>query len=417
MKKALIIASGLRGKYGHNLFYTQMVQRELEQRGFEVTVFINKNAPADLLQETGYKAVFSLGTYDSIPSNGKLPDLIYTYLQAGIYAYDLQSAINKLDRKDFDLVFFHTLVDFELIGINRYLSKNKLNGHLFIMKRQSPRFENINKWKAFFHPYLRMKPHYLKVINRKMKNRFTLLTDSEILSDDYAKVFPHRIVTAPIPLNEPFFHSIEKDKSKNSLFLRHNLEKKDFIDFGYMGDFRGGKGFDLLPSMIKKVIVAKENKTRFIIQCANSEYGKDLPPTLIELQELAQNFKNNVVIINERLSDADYLRLFDFLDVIMIPYTAFPWDKGTSNILTEAIALGKPAVVSNDTWMSYELKKYGGGLEFEKGKVDDFAEKVIQLTDSYHIFAKKVVEYSPIWKSKHNVKNLVDLLLREANIN
>ena len=100
----------------------------------------------------------------------------------------------------------------------------------------------------------------------------------------------------------------------------------------------------------------------------------------------------------------------------MIPYTAFPWDKGTSNILTEAIALGKSAVVSNDTWMSHELKKYGGGLEFEKSNADDFAEKVTQLTDDHHNFAEKVVEYSPIWKAKHNVKNLVDLLLQEAKL-
>ncbi len=417
MKRALIVASGLRGIFGHNFFYTQMVQRELEQRGFEVTVFINKNAPADLLQETGYRAVFSLGTYDSIPSNGKYHDLIYTYLQAGIYAYDLQAAINQLDHKDFDFIFFHTLVDFELIGINRYLSKNKFGGHLFVMKRQSPRFENISKWKSFLHPYLRIKPHYLKAINRKLKKRFTLLTDSEILSDDYALVYPHRIVTAPIPLNEPFFQPIEVDNSANSLFLRHNLLKENFVDFGYMGDFRSGKGFDLLPSMIKKVLCAKKTNSRFIIQCANSEYGKEPPPTLIELQELAQTFKNNVVLINERLSDADYLRLFDFLDVIMIPYTAFPWDKGTSNILTEAIALGKTAIVSNDTWMSHELKKYGGGLEFEKSNADDFAEKVTQLTDNHHNFAEKVVEYSPSWKAKHNVKNLVDLLLQEANIN
>lgn len=416
MKRALIVASGLRGIFGHNFFYTQMVERELEKRGFEVTVFINKNAPTDLLQETGYKAVFSLGTYDSIPSNGKFPDLIYTYLQSRIYAYDLQAAINQLDHKDFDFIFFHTLVDFELIGINRYLSKNKFDGHLFIMQRQSPKFDSISKWKTFMHPYLRIKPHYLKAINRKLKSRFTLLTDSEILSDDYALVYPHRVVTAPIPLNEPFFQPIEADNSEKSLLKRHDLEKKEFIDFGYMGDFRGGKGFDLLPSMIKEVIHARKDSIRFLIQCANSEFGNDVPLEVVELQELAKNYPNRVVLINERLSDADYLRLFEFLDVIMIPYTAVAWEKGTSNILTEAIALGKPAIVSNNTWMSHELKKYGGGLEFEKKSTNDFAEKVIQLTDSHHNFAKKVAEYSPIWREKHNVRNLVDLLLREGKL-
>lgn len=417
MKRALIIASGLRGIFGHNFFYTQMVQRELEDREFEVTVFINKHTPTDLVSKTGYKPIFSMGTYDYIPSNSKFSDLVYTYLQSGIYAYEMQAALNNLENKDFDFIFVHTLVDFELIGINRYLSKNKFNGHLFIMKRQSPRFEFISRWKLFFHPYLRIKPYYLKAINRKLKNRFTLLTDSEILSDDYAIIFPHRIVTAPIPLNEPFFHEVKADTSENSLLLRHKLQKQDSIDFGYMGDFRGGKGFELLPSMIKRVLEKNKSNIRFIIQCANSEYGKDIPEELAELQKLATANPKNVVLINERLSDEDYLRLFDFLDVIMIPYTAVAWEKGTSNILTEGIALGKSAIVSNNTWMSHELKKYGGGLEFEKGNSDDFAEKVIQLADNYQIFAKKVIEYSPTWKAKHNVKNLVDLLLKEAKIN
>lgn len=42
MRRALIVASGLRGVTGHNFFYTQTVKRELESRGFEVTVFVNK---------------------------------------------------------------------------------------------------------------------------------------------------------------------------------------------------------------------------------------------------------------------------------------------------------------------------------------------------------------------------------------
>lgn len=410
MKRALIVASGLRGIIGHNFFYTQTVQRELEKRGFEVTVFINKNAPADLLRETGYKAVFPLGTYDPIPLNGKIPDLIYTYLQAGIYAYELQSAINKLDHKDFDLIFFHTVADFELIGLNSYLKKNKLHGFLFVMQRFTLGFGAMSKWKTLFHPYLRMKPHYLKALARRMKGRFVLLTDSELLTKDYANIFPHKIITAPIPLEEN-----QIDDSDTSLFSRFNLQKKDFVDFGYLGDSREGKGFSMLPSMIKKALQSEE-KLRFIIQCPNSEYDNEIPAGLIELQKLADTNRENVILVNERLSDADYLRLFKFMDAIMIPYKGFGFVEGTSNIFTEAVALGKPVVVSNNTWMSSELKKYEGGLEFEKGEVADFAEKVVQLAKNYNEFAKKAVDFFPIWKKTHNVENLVDLLLKEANL-
>jgi glycosyltransferase involved in cell wall biosynthesis len=417
MKRALIIASGLRGITGHNFFYTEMVKKELEKREIEVTVFVNKHAPTDLVKETGYKPVFSMGTYDSAPLNGKVSDLIYTYLQAWIYAYDLQAAVNQLENKKFDFVFVHTLVDFELIGINRFLKKNKIIRYFFVLKRQTPGFKNQNKLKVFFHPYWRIKPQYLKAINRRMKKRFTLLTDSELLSDDYAEVFPHRIAAAPIPLNEPFFHPVKEDNAENSLFSRHNLQKKDTLDFAYLGDFRGGKGFHLVPSMIEKVLEKDLRKVRFIVQCANSEYGKDVPKEAIELQKIAETHPDNLVLISERLSDEDYLRLFNFADAVMIPYTANGFIEGTSNIFTEAVALGKPAVVSDNTWMSSELKNFGGGLEFIKNNPEDFAEKVLQLANDYQNYSKKVIAYSAFWKEKHNVKNLVDLLLKEAKIN
>lgn len=411
MKKALIVAAGLRGIIGHNFFYTQTVQRELEKRGFEVTVFINKNAPADLLRETGYKAVFPLGTYDSIPLNGKVHDLVYTYLQAGIYSYELQSALNKLDDKDFDLVFFHTIADFELIGLNRYLKKNSFRGYLFVMQRFTLGFRTLSKWKTIFHPYWRMKPHYFKALYRRMKGRFVLLTDSELLTEDFANIFPHKIVTAPIPLEEK-----EVDDSDNSLFSRYNLQKSDFVDFGYLGDSREGKGFSMLPAMIKKALQS-EKKLRFIIQCPNSEYDNEIPVGLTELEALAKTNPENVILVNERLLDEDYLRLFKFMDVIMIPYKSFGFVEGTSNIFTESAAFGKPVVVSNNTWMSNELKKYEGGLEFEKGNADDFAEKVVKLADNYSEFAKKASDFSSVWKATHNAENLVDLLLKEAKLN
>ena len=407
MKKALIVASGLRGIIGHNYFYTQEVQKELEKRGFEVTVFANKHAPADFIKETNYKAVFSLGTYDFIPLNKPIEDLKFIYLQSGIYSYELQAAVKD---QDFDLIFCHTVADFELIAWNRFLKKYKSKGHLFVMQRNTPQFANLPKWKKVFHPFHRLRPHYLNALAKRMKGRFTLLTDSELLTEDYATICP-KVVTAPIPLAD----SITQANDDTTFSLR-NLEKKDFIDFGYLGDSRNGKGFSTLPLMIEKVF-AKSSNLRFIIQCPNSEYENSaIPEGLKELQSLSQKLKDNLILISERLSESDYLGLFKFLDVIMIPYNSPMFIEGTSNIFTESAALGKPIVVSNNTWMSNELKKYNGGLEFEKNNVDDFAEKVVELTENYKEFAKKATEFSSVWKATHNAENLVDLLLKEANL-
>ncbi|GEM_PF-3389804 len=414
MKKALIVASGLRGVIGHNFFYTRTVQRELERRGFDVTVFINKQAPASLLDETNYKPIFSLGTYDIVPQNGKRDDLIYTYLQGGIYSYELQSAINTLENKNFDLTFFHTVADFELIGLNRYLKKHKLNGHLFVMQRVTPRFQDCAKWKTVLHPYWRVRPQALNSLYKKMRGRFTLLTDSEILTEDYSHVYKHRIVTFPIPL-EGFEPKESLDSLSDTVLTRYNLRRDGRICFGFMGDSRGGKGFYLLPEMIKKVLARDESKKiKFVVQCPNSEYENvGLPTGLKELQELTAQHDDRVFLVREKLSEEDYILLCNYLDVTMLPYTYLPFREGTSNVFAESVSLGKAIVVTNDTWMSHELKKYGGGLDFERNNVDDFAEKVLLVTDNYEEFAKKATDYSATWRGFHNTKNLVDMLLAE----
>lgn len=414
MKRALIVASGLRGIIGHNFFYTRVVQSELEKRGFDVTVFINKHAPADLIAETGYKPTFSIGTYDIIPNNGKRDDLIYTYLQSGIYAFDFKAEINKLENKNFDLIFFHTVADFELIGLNRFLKKNKFDGHLFVMQRVTPHFQDCSKWKTIFHPYWRIRPHTLNALYKRMRGRFTLLTDSEKLTKDYSNVYRNRIATFPIPL-KGFEPNDEELPLADSVFVQYNLQRDEQICFGFMGDSRISKGFSLLPEMIKKVFEQDtEKKIKFIIQCPNSEYeNTGFPTGLSELQDLAEQNKDRVVLIKEKLSEENYIWLCNYLDVALLPYNHESFRAGTSNVFAEAVAIGNPVVVANDTWMSHELKKYGGGLEFERGNVEDFANKVLMLSDNYKEYKEKAQSYSATWRKFHNVENLVDMLLKE----
>lgn len=405
MRRALLVASGLRGVTGHNFFYTRAVREELEKRDFEVTIFANKHAPSEFIKETGFKPVFSLGTYDFIPNNGALPDLNYLYLQSRIYAYELQAEMKKSNGGNFDLVFCHTVADFELIAWNLYLRKNNLNGYLFVMLRNTPNFLTVPKWKQMVHPFWRMKPYYLNALYRKMKNRFTLLTDSELLTEDYKRIFPHHVVTAPIPV-KGFEPQAE---------LKSDLQADNRLRFGFMGDSRNHKGFSMLPKMIEKVLRQHKEKISFVIQCPNSEYyNTETPPGLKELQELAENHRENIRLVYERLSDENYINLYRSLDAVMIPYTHPHFTEGTSNVFTEAVSIGKPLVVSKNTWMSSELKKYGGGLEFEKGSVDDFASKVVELAENYELYAAKSLDYSRIWRSFHNPQNLVDILLKES---
>jgi glycosyltransferase involved in cell wall biosynthesis len=417
-KNALIIASGLKDVRGHNLSYTKAVESELRKRNITVTVFANKNLNETIAKEKGYKAIFSHGTYDFPPGNGAARDLIYTYLQSRIYADELERALADTATK-FDLTFCHTVSDFELIGWNRYLSRRRLNGHLMILQRLTPRFDSSPQWKLKLHPYWRMKPHYLNSIRSKMGGRFRLLTDSELLTKDYAHIYRDRIVTLPIPINGLVSHpEAFKQLTQNSILPRYKLERNGSICFGYMGDSRGGKGFSLLPGMIRSVLSESGSKAKFVVQCPAPEYSETKASSdLLELRKLEEQSNGKLTLIPEKLSDPDYAELLQFLDVALIPYSHKAFAEGTSNIFAEALVAGKPVIVSSGTWMAREAEKGGSGLEFRTGEVKDFAAKVLEMTRHCEEYRGKAKTFSTEWQRFHNPKTLVDILLQEAQLN
>lgn len=416
--KALIIASGLKDVRGHNLSYTKAVASELQKRGIAVTVFANKNLNETLAKETGYQAIFSHGTYDNPPGNGVVRDLVYTYLQSGIYADELERALT-VSGTAFDLVFCHTVSDFELIGWNRYLSRRRLPGHLMILQRLTPRFCTSPQWKLKLHPYWRIKPHYLNAIRSRMRGCFRLLTDSELLTEDYAHIYRDRIVTLPIPINGLVSHPHTiKQIMHNSLLHRYQLKRDGNVCFGYLGDSRGGKGFALLPSMIRAVLADATAKTRFVVQCPAPEYSETPgSPDLAQLHELAARANGRLTLIPEKLSERDYAELLQFLDVALIPYSSKAFVEGTSNIFAEALVAGKPVIVSSGTWMAQEAKKAGSSLEFRTEDVTDFAAKVLDMTHQYETYQHKATSFQTEWQRFHNPQTLVNILLQEARLN
>ena len=413
-QKFLIIDSGMKNLGGHNFSYTRAVQDALEQKGFEVDVFSNKLLPDDLAKSSGYKPVFTHGAYDFPPFKGIKRDLAHIYAQSIIYADELECELeNKLS--DYSAIFCHTIGDFELIGWNRFLSRHKLTSKLFLLLRSTPQFTNLSLVKRKAHPYLRIKPYYINSIHSKLKDKFTLVTDSDLLTSDYRSVFKHRIVTLPIPINKYFLANEEIYASSLANFKsRYGLNKKGLY-LGYMGDARGAKGFHLLPGLIHNVFT-KTNDVCFAIQCPKSASGDDSSATsqgVAELREIEKNHKERLLLVSERLSEEDYANMFRCLDIVLIPYLLPGYQEATSGIFAEAVALGKPTVTTEKTWMAHELQKFNGGLEIKSNNAEDLTEKVFELVANYDKYAGKAQAYRAQWCNFHNSHKLAEMLIEE----
>jgi glycosyltransferase involved in cell wall biosynthesis len=409
--KILIIDSGMKNLGGHNFSYTRAVQNALAQKSFASDVLANKALPDELAQSSGYQPTFTYGAYDFPPPAGIGQVIKHINTQSEVYAGELaQFFENKLS--DYAAVFCHTIGDFELVGWNKFLSRHKLNSQLMLLLRTTPGFSRMNFVKRKFHPYHRIRPHYAQKIYAKLKNRFTLLTDSESLTEDYKSVYKHHIVTLPIPINKYFLEpeadgGAALDEFKN----RYGLNADGGLCVGYMGDAREVKGFYLLPEMVKSVLEKTEN-VRFAFQCPKP-MGGEMPRGVAEMNEIAERARDRVTLVSERLSEADYANMYRCLDAVLIPYPSIVYREATSGIFAEAVALGKPTLVTEDSWMSHELEKFGGGLEIKRDDSRDLTEKMFELIENYDAYAENARAFSGKWRKFNNSHTLAEMLIAE----
>jgi glycosyltransferase involved in cell wall biosynthesis len=400
----LLVASGLRGVTGHNFSYTRSVEEALRERGFEVAVFVHKHAQRELVRDLGYRAVFSLGTYDLPPGNGRWRDLAYLYAQSLIYADEMERAL--AEHAPFDLVFCHTVSDFELIGWDRCLRRTPFRSRLAIMERLTPGFASRSRLKVRLHPYWRLKPHYLGAIRRRLgDDRFLLLTDSSLLAGDYARVYPHRIATLPLPLARAV--AVDEPEARPG--------RRGSLRIGYLGDARPAKGFALLPALAERLLQGEPGGLTLVIQCITNEYEPGVkPPGLDRLVEMAEMSGAGIELVHGALTEAAYFELFRSLDLVVLPYIDRHFDEGTSNVFAEALALGKPVVVPSGTWMADQLRRAGAGVEFRRGDGEALVAAVGEAVRGYDELAARAAATARSWREQHNPDSLVDRLLKET---
>jgi len=168
-----------------------------------------------------------------------------------------------------------------------------------------------------FHWYLRKKLG---------KDRFRILTDSDLLAGLYRDYFSFPVDVVPIP------HTSIGEK----------IKKKGPLLFWWPGaaihEDRG-----LLS--IQKLTKALRDPDMY--QLVLAEKGKGFFP-----------ISPSLLYIPSLLSSDEYNQWMRTADLVLLPYSAASYAHRTSGIFVEAVCLGSTPVVSRGTWMAYELAKY-----------------------------------------------------------
>ena len=251
------------------------------------------------------------------------------------FAKDLCSLLSLLRLNKEDIVFFPTISVVELRGLKQTLQRMGENN--------LPTFRLLFRWSLFRGRrqdysnelpalgYIQDNFRACEVLYTKGILRF--YTDSDRLSEQYNLFSQCMFSVLPIPHTQ-----------YPTINIRH--EKKVI---SYLGDARIEKGFIHLPEIVDAL---SSEDVQFQIQ-ANYNIPGGEGGIAICRKRLQQ--KKNVMLYESALDAGEYTSALSRTDIMLILYDPKQYYARSSGIFAEAIALGIPALVPADTWMSEQV--------------------------------------------------------------
>jgi glycosyltransferase involved in cell wall biosynthesis len=226
-----------------------------------------------------------------------------------------------------------------------------------------------------------------------------LLTDSRRLAVEYAALTTMPIEVVPIPHTDHIAESVAASEGEPGRAIR----------LVALGDARTEKGFVLLTEAIRRLQRAGAlGRLEFVIQAniASPVYASLAAPRA----DLARLGPPAVRLIDRVLPREEYARLLGDADLVLLPYSRRVYYARTSGPFTEALAGGKPVIVTADTWMSEELEQYGAGLTFRDGDPSDLADAILQGRDRLPELSRAARARRTAWLHRHSPSALARTL-------
>jgi hypothetical protein len=201
------------------------------------------------------------------------------------------------------------------------------NWYVWIIHRFEFPKSNVTRLYRLLHAVIR---------GRLGRERLILFSENDPIAKSLVKTFGQAVYVLPMP-------QIASQRER-SIMPEPDSRVRDKVICWWPG----------LPSALKglAIIVRLVHMTGPEAQrlCIVADEGAGLSPVEGGCQ---------VVLLPVGISRAEYIGWMHTMDVALLPYSAPVYATRTSGPFADAIAVGKPAVVTAGTWMADELRKYG----------------------------------------------------------
>ncbi|WP_020400479.1 glycosyltransferase [Kordiimonas gwangyangensis] len=325
---------------GHYYNYTKEIAEAATEAGHDVTILSNIR----------FKDGFD------IPGVEVVPSFHFTWLQAqwqppqfwrsGMFSFDLCNTLYETGAKAGDRVFIHTIGDEELKTFLKYVCElaPASEGIIFhVLLRYDP--ESLARDFSVFRPFF----EHIRA-SHWLKKRVIFHSDTEELSARFHALTGLPFHTAPIPFNlSCLLEQLDKNEPTAGDTSRP-------LNVAYVGDARREKNYQFLPDAVGKCLSdpALDGRVRFTLQ-SNFNFGNGEEGIDAARQALKAMPSDKVSLLFEKLDSDAYYDHIARADVVLISYAQRNYVRRSSGILIEAMAAGKPVIVTAGTWMAGQV--------------------------------------------------------------
>lgn len=390
MNRLLILDPSYVTQTGHNHAVNSLLLSEARARGMEAMVFAHRScAPA-----RGIVPAFRTSAYGPLPADS-LEALRHAYDMGHAFAHDLVEHVQPQLHPG-DIVFAHTLLHPLLHGLaawaNSFQAPSGITFRLglnlppdFRQRRQDVVVWNAHEYAFAFRLLTAVVPSVrFYAETKELESQFAALGAHPIC---------HRRLPLQIPLQEPSARQGRAD-AKLVYFMP--------------GELRVEKGHQFLINAVVQIAASSPAwLERLVFRFTSIGMSESAAGFL------AQHPKLFEVIPDTTISVERYAALIADADVVGCTYDPADYGMRASGIFLEAVAQGKPVLVSHHTSVAAEVAADDGayGLAVEFGNVDSLAAGLERLVLSHDRLRRGAEAVAPRFQRELSAATFFEWLL------
>ncbi len=375
-KKLLILEEGLRDYNAHFYTWIKAIRKINIDAGAEVIIGGHNEINDKIREELSVLPTYSHNNWEGMYN---FRDPLRRYFCVFLHNWRVYQQTKrildktgKVDCIELTAVRIHHLLGWRFL-CKRFLGKRFDRVVMFLLTGEGYYDENqqihFKKSSAFIRKVIQS---YRPLVE---DGNVCLAVDSHLTAQQYEKLtgMPFRLFPSPgITL---------KDRNQDQL-----KTGKDHVTFTTLGVSYFDKGINILQDAVLQFLKKfPDSKCRFVIQWAKETQAPD--GTVIEINQLLRDAPQ-VTLIESILDSDEYQRYLHESDCLVLPYRRYVYYNRISGVSVEAACSGIPMIVTENTWLSWAMDKFGAGLTVKDGDAADLCGKFEEFVEKQREFCE-----------------------------